>query len=114
MGEGFVDFVDFCDEFVVRRTIENHDRYDFRKSFMAAMRPIEARVGAEKIGYIEGVLLLLRSNFMPNSVALFSVLVIGAVGFGLVRMVLDIVKIYKNPVDHSAELEFYRQNICRD
>ena len=53
-------------------------------------------------------------DFTSNSVALFSLLVISAVVFGLVRVVLDVAKIYKNSVDHSAELEFYRQNIYRD
>ena len=44
---------------------------------------------------------------MSNSVALFSVLMIGTVGFGLIRMVLDVVKFRKSPpVDRSAELEF--------
>ena len=48
---------------------------------------------------------------MPNSVAFFALFLMGiAVVFGLVRMILDAVKISKNPVDRTAELEFFQRH----
>ena len=48
---------------------------------------------------------------MSNSVMLCAFFLMGiAVVFGLVRMILDAVKISKNPVDRTDELEFYRRH----
>ncbi len=75
------------------------------------MRSIGARVEVEKIGYIGGVLLLLRSFFMPNSVVVCALILMGiAMVFGIVQMILDAVRISKNPVDRTAELEFCRRH----
>jgi hypothetical protein len=49
---------------------------------------------------------------MSNSIMLCALVLMGsAVFFGLMRMILDTVNIFKNPVvDRTHELEFYRKH----